>query len=91
MHYLASQHDRDSARLLGAGGQELTPSQAAEVLGGPNASYHEIIVATSQPECGAIRARRPENSDLAVQETGNRLVKAYANGRPYVFAIHEQD
>lgn len=91
MHYLASEHDRDSARLLGAEGQELTPDQAAEVLGGPQASYREIIVAPSQAECEAIRARCPEDPDRAAREAEDRLAKAYAKGRPYVLAIHEQD
>lgn len=91
MHYLASEHDRDSARLLGAEGQELTPNQAAEVLGGPQASYHEVIVAPSQAECEAIRARCPEDPNRAEREAGDRLAKAYAKGRPCVLAIHEQD
>ncbi len=91
MHYLASEHDRDSVRLLGAEGQELTPNQAAEVLGGPQAAYHEIIVAPSHSECEAIRARCPEDPDRAVREAGDRLAKVYAKGRPYVLAIHEQD
>ncbi len=91
MHYLASQHDRDSARLLGSDGQELTPNQAAEVLGGPQASYHEIIVAPSKSECEAIRARCPEDPNRAAREAGDRLAKAYAKGRPHVLAIHEQD
>lgn len=91
MHYLASEHDRDSARLLGAEGQELTPNQAAEVLGGPQASYHEVIVAPSGAECEAIRARCPEDPGRAAREAGDRLAKAYAKGRPYILAIHEQD
>ena len=91
MHYLASEHDRDSARLLGAESQELTPNQAAEVMGGPQAPYHEIIVAPSGAECSAIRARCPEDPDRAAREAGNRLAKAYAKGRPCVLAIHEQD
>lgn len=91
MHYLAAEHDRDSARLLGTEGQELTPNQAAEVLGGPQASYHEIIVAPSGAECAAIRGRCLEDPDRAVREAGDRLAKAYAKGRPYVLAIHEQD
>jgi ribosomal protein L7/L12 len=91
MHYLASEHDRDSAFLLGADAQELNPNQAAEVLGGPQAAYHEIIVAPSQPECEAIRARCPEDPGRAAREAGDRLAKAYAQGRPYVLAIHEQD
>ena len=91
MHYLASEHDRDSARLLGAEGQELTANQASEVLGGPQASYHEIIVAPSHAECEAIHARCPEDPDRAAREAGDRLAKAYAKGRPHVLAIHEQD
>lgn len=91
MHYLASKHDRDSARLLGTEGQELTPTQASELLGGPQARYHEIIVAPSSAECEAIRARCPEDPDRAAREAGDRLAKAYAKGRPCVLAIHEQD
>lgn len=91
MHYLASQQDRDSARLLGTNGQELTPNQAVKVLGGPEANYHEVIVAPSDAECAAIRARCPEDPYRAVREAGDRMAKAYAKGRPHVFAIHEQD
>jgi hypothetical protein len=91
MHYLACEHDRDSARLLGAEGQEVTPNQAAEVLGGPQAAYHEIIVAPSHQECEEVRARCPEDPDRAAREAGDRLAKAYSKGRPHVLAIHEQD
>ena len=90
-HYLASDHDRDSARLLGMAGQELDPSQAIETLGGPRGIYHEIIVAPSTRECETIRARCPEDPQRAAAEAGNRIAKAYAQGRPYVLAIHEQD
>lgn len=90
-HYLASDHDRDSARLLGTAGQELEPSQAIEALGGPQGSYHEIIVAPSAQECETIRARRPEDPQRAAAEAGDRIAKAYAQGRPYVLAIHEQE
>ena len=90
-HYLASEHDRDSARLLGMAGQELEPSQAIEALGGPRGHYHEIIVAPSTQECATIRARCPENPQRAAAEAGNRIAKAYAQGRPYILAIHEQD
>jgi hypothetical protein len=76
MHYLVSEHDRDSARLFGQQGQELTPTQAIEVLGGPNASYHEIIVAPSEQECEAIRARCQGNPDQAIKEAGDRIWEA---------------
>jgi hypothetical protein len=91
MHYLASEHDRDSACLVGPGGRELSPQQAIEALGGPKAQFHEIIVAPSEEECAAIRARNPDSPYQAVKEAGERMAKAYANGRPYVLAVHEQD
>jgi len=91
MYYLAAEAGRDSARLLGEKGQELTPTQAIEVLGGPTASYHEVIVSPSKPECETIRTRCPEDPDKAIREAGARIVRAYAKGRPYVLAIHEQD
>lgn len=91
VRYLVAEANRDSARLLGEKGQELTPAQAIEVLGGPTASYHEVIVSPSKQECEAIRARCPDDPDKAVREAGNRIGKAYAKGRPHVLAIHEQD
>ncbi len=91
VYYLISQEGRDSARLLGMAGQELEPSQAIEVMGGPHGSYHEIIVAPSSQECDTIRARCPEDPQRAAAEAGTRIAKAYAQGRPFVLAIHEQD
>jgi len=91
MYYLASQQERDSARLLGPQGQELSAVEAIEVLGGSSAAYHEIIVAPSAQECAAIRARCPSNPDSAIREASSRIAKAYAMGRPYVIGIHEQD
>jgi hypothetical protein len=91
MHYLASEHDRDSACLVGPGGRELTTQQAVVALGGPKAQFHEIIVAPSEEECAVIRGRSPESQIQAVKEAGERIAKSYANGRPYVLATHEQD
>ena len=90
-HYLASQNDRDSARLLGMAGEELQPSAAIEVMGGSQAGYHEVIVAPGAAECATIRARCPEDPQRAAAEAGQRITKAYALGRPYVLAIHEQE
>ena len=90
-HYLARQEGRDSARLLCMSGQDLAPSQAIEVMGGAQGEYHEVIVAPSTLECQAIWTRCPEAPQRAVEEAGNRIAKAYAQGRPYVLAIHEQD
>lgn len=90
-YYLAAQQGRDSARLLGVEGKELTPTQAIEAMGGKSASYHEVIVAPSESECLTILGRSPSDSSRAAQESGHRLARAYANGRPYLLAIHEQD
>lgn len=90
-HYLASEHDRERARLLSLEGRALTPEQAIGVVGGPDAEYHEIIVAPSEAECRTILARAPEDRDQAIAEAGQRILKAYAEGRPAAFAIHEQD
>ena len=90
-HYLASEHDRDTARLLGLEGQALTPEQAIGAMGGPGVGYHEIIVAPSEAECRTILARNPDHPELAMAEAGQRIAKAYAQGRPAVLAIHEQD
>ena len=90
-HYLAREEGRDFARLLGLAGQEIEPSQAIEVMGGAHGSYHEIIVAPSTQECDTIRARFPDHPQQAAAEAGIRVAKAYARGRPFVLAIHEQD
>ncbi|WP_285727491.1 hypothetical protein [Geothrix rubra] len=55
------------------------------------APYHEIIVAPSEAECRTILERNPSNPSRAAEEAGQRLVRAYAKGRPYLLAIHEQD
>ncbi|WLT30883.1 hypothetical protein [Geothrix sp. PMB-07] len=90
-HYLAAQQGRDSARLLGMEGHELTPTQGIEAMGGKSAPYHEIIVAPSEAECRTILGRNPSDPSRAAEEAGQRLAKAYAEGRPYLLAIHEQD
>lgn len=90
-HYLAREEGRDSVRLLGMAGQGIEPAQAIEVMGGPHGTYHEIIVAPSTQECDTIRARCPEDPHRAAAEAGIRIAKAYAQGRPFVMAIHEQD
>ena len=90
-HYLASQHDRDSARLLSLAGEELQPSAAIELMGGPRAGYHEVILAPGAAECATIRTRCPEDPQRAAAEVGQRIARAYAQGRPYVLAIHEQE
>ena len=90
-YYLAAQQGRDSARLLGMEGQELTPTQGIEAMGGKSAQYHEIIVAPSEVECRTILGRNPSDPPRAAEEAGQRLAKAYAKGRPYLLAIHEQD
>jgi len=90
-YYLAAQQGRDSARLLGVEGQELTPTQGIEAMGGKSAQYHEIIVAPSEAECRTILGRNPSDPARAAEEAGQRLAKAYAKGRPYLLAIHEQD
>jgi hypothetical protein len=90
-HYLAAQQGRDSARLLGVEGKDLTPAQAIEAMGGRSASYHEVIVSPSESECRTILGRNPSNPSRTPEESGHRLARAYANGRPYLLAIHEQD
>lgn len=90
-YYLASEHDRESARLLGMQGQALSPEQAIEAMGGPQADHHEIILAPSTAECRTIDGRHPNNPLQARVEAGQRIARAYAKGRPYLFAIHEQE
>lgn len=90
-HYLVAQQGRDSARLLGMEGKDLTPAQAIEAMGGKTASYHEIIVSPSESECRTILGRNLSNPSRAAEESGHRLARAYANGRPHLLAIHEQD
>lgn len=90
-HYLASEHNREKARLLDIEGRPLVPEQAIEVMGGPDAEYHEIIVAPSAAECRTILERVPEDRDRAIEEAGRRILKAYAEGKPALLAIHEQD
>jgi hypothetical protein len=72
-------------------GMDLTPAQAIEAMGGKSAPYHEIIVAPSEAECRTILGRNPSESSRAAEESGRRLAQAYANGRPYLLAIHEQN
>jgi hypothetical protein len=90
-YYLASQNGRESALLLGMEGQALTPEQAIEAMGGPQADYHEVIVAPSEAECRTIERRIPGDPQRAREEAGIRVARAHANGRPYLLAIHEQD
>lgn len=90
-YYLAAQQGRDSARLLGVEGKDLTPAQAIEAMGGKSASYHEVIVSPSESECRTILGRTSSAPSMAAEESGHRLARAYANGRPYLLAIHEQD
>lgn len=90
-YYLASEHERDSVRLLGMYGRVLNPDQAIEAFGGPHAQFHEVIVAPSDLECRSIEGRNPENPEHAIEDTGHRIAKAHAKGRPYVLAIHFQD
>ncbi len=90
-HYLAAQQGRDSARLLGLGGQEISPTQGIEAMGGKSAQYHEVIVAPSKAECLTILGRNPSGPSRAAMDAGQRLIRAYANGKPYLLAIHEQD
>lgn len=89
-HYLAREDGRESARLRDMAGRDIEPAQAIEALGGPRGAYHEIIVAPSDAECATIRARQSEDPDRATAVTGDRIAKAYAQGRPYVLAIHGQ-
>lgn len=90
-HYLSSEHDRDSALLVGCNGRSLTPSEATQTLGGAKVRYHEIVIAPSLQECRAIWEGCPDAPAKAAKETGMRLAKAYAQRRPSVLAIHEQD
>ena len=89
-HYLAREEGRESARLRDMAGRDIEPAQAIEALGGSRGDYHEIIVAPSDAECATIRARQSEDPDRAAADTGDRIAKAYAQGRPYVLAIHGQ-
>jgi hypothetical protein len=73
------------------GGQELSPAQAIEAMGGKSAPYHEVIVAPSDAECRTLLGRNPTDPSHAASDAGQRLVRAYANGKPYLLAIHEQD
>jgi hypothetical protein len=89
MHYLASEHGRDSACLLNGEGRVLSIEEAIEAIGGKDAAYHEVILAGSDSECEAIRLRRPEDPHGAIREAGLNMARAYAHGRPFVLAIHE--
>ncbi len=89
--YLISEHDRDSARLLDAEGRALTAQEAIALMGGPQAEYHEVILAPSEAECRHIEARNPGNRQQAIQEAGLRVIRVQANGRNHFLAIHEQD
>ena len=91
MHYLASEHGRDSACLLNAEGRALSIEEAISTIGGMAAPYHEVILAGSDSECEAIRLRRPEDPQCAIREAGLNMALAYAHGRPFVLAIHEGD
>jgi len=89
--YLVAEHDRDSARLLDAEGRVLTAQEAIALMGGPQAEYHEVILAPSEAECRHIEARNPGNRQQAIEEAGLRVIQAQANGRNHFLAIHEQD
>lgn len=90
-HYLGSEHDRESALLVGPQGRRLEPAEAIQTLGGPKARYHEVVIAPSEVECRAIQEQDPKDPRQAALDTGLRLAKAYAKGRPFVLAIHEQE
>lgn len=90
-HYLASEHGREGVVFQGVDRRDLSPEQAVAALGGPQVAYHEVVVAPSSPECDTIRGRRPEAPREAALASGHRVAKAYAHGRPYVLAMHEQD
>lgn len=89
--YLRAEHGRDGVALQGPGGQDLTAAQSVRLMGGPEAEYHEIIVAPSQAECDAIRGRNPKAPRVEALQAGHRVAQAYTQGRPYVLAMHEQD
>jgi len=91
MHYLASEHGRDSACLLNVEGRALSVEEAIAVIGGKDAIYHEVILAGSDSECEAIRLRSPEDPHGAIRDAGLNVARAYAHGRPFVLAIHEGD
>ena len=90
-YYLIAEHDRDSARLLDAEGRALTAQEAIALMGGPQAEYHEVILAPSEAECRAIEARNPGNRQQAIDQSGLRMMQTLANGRRHFLAIHEQD
>ncbi len=91
MHYLASEHGRDSACLLSVEGKALSVEEAITAIGGKTATYHEVILAGSDSECETLRQRNPEDQQGAIRESGLRLAHDYAHGRPFVLAIHEGD
>lgn len=91
MHYLASEHGRDSACLLSAEGRVLSTEEAIAAIGGKEAVYHEVILAGSDSECETIRLRSPEDPQGAIRRAGLNMARAYAHGRPFVLAIHEGD
>lgn len=89
--YLIAEHDRDSARLLDAQGQELMAREAIALVGGSQAEYFEVILAPSVAECRHIEARHSEDPQRAIREAGLRVIQAQAQGREHFLAIHEQD
>lgn len=90
-YYLAAEHDRYSARLLGPDGRLLSPREAIELMGGPEVAYHELILAPSASECRSVASRKPNHPRVAIEEAGLRVLKAQAQGRRQLLAIHEQD
>ena len=89
--YLRAEHGRDGVALQGPHGRDLTAAQSVALLGGPEAEYHEVIVAPSQAECDTIRGRNPAAPRDEALMAGHRVAQAYTKGGPYVLAMHEQD
>lgn len=89
--YRALRTDEESKRRRMSTCNRVYTILKAILMGGRSASYHEIIVSPSESECRTILGRSPSNHSRAAEESGHRLARAYANGRPYLLAIHEQD
>lgn len=90
-HYLASEHERESCAMYGQDGQEITPAEAIERMGGKQAAYVEIVSDASVLETKALLARHPDREPRDVMR--DHFVRQHArldksgNG---IVALHQE-
>lgn len=60
VHYLDSEHDRESSVLQDQAGNELNPADAIERFGGKDAAYVEVVSDASALETQALLVRHPD-------------------------------